>query len=963
MNRLLLFCISFLIFSANIEAQEGRICTDYDFSPQAFSMITSGAIQPNLNTGTLNVTIPVYVWEDEDFRIPIQLCYSTNGFKPARQTGIVGMGWSCQIGGTITRQIVGLDDIANNYGCYYKTNNSYTNEGIYKLEAPFFHDDSLGATMIKGHETNPDVFHFNFMNYSGHFMIDTDGNFKVFSSNGERGCYEVAYIGGNYKKFLIKTGDGYEYHFGSSYKSKEYLYLCNPVYATINYRQPSTLTDDQMSIIAWHLDEIVAPNGRKLKLYYSSTYSRRDIPLENDDICTTFAQGLFSVRNDNAIEPDLNPFSIYKYPSITTVSYLDHISLVNSNSAETPIIDLNYSQKEYKEVDTDKDNRIYYDLICYQKKLNEVTFFDHSAEPIGNLSLSYIYKDTRMLLNQISISSIGTYRFTYNTTESMPGILTNAQDLWGFYNGRTDLQDNNVIPVEVDGNYDEHLTGDYKNPNSAYSILGTLKSMTYPTGGRTEFEYEANTADRILLRRKLSSYIIQEAALTAELDTTNQIIGPVIHQDPYLPSLKHFDETYDFQECGGVRIKSISDYNDTTCMYRRTYSYNIPGTDTSSGIVLKFNRYFSEQRGNILVYNPFIKFPDNSLDILHMAYSYVTEHFPDGSYKIYRFTDYLMHPDEFSSFKKDVEGGLEYPSLAYGTFMNNISREPNSRHYRRGLIKSIEDYSNDNNLLFKKEYKYEDSDSSYIAYIIGSGKYWWSAKRFTCDYLLKSIKETYYRNGSISTLKSFAYNSAGQKTLESISDITGMNGKRTYYRYCNEVGSSYGENIYKNVPSDIIQTTMRNGMEYLVSNTQLLYDTSSKNPNPIQIRKYCIQTPILVSATQSQDAFINTGRNQPYIKTLYTYNGQHRLTKVQEDGNSYISYVWDGDMNHVIQKTINTPEQTFTYTWKDMVGLSSATSPTGVGETYQYDVLNRLEAIHDSQGKITRQYFYHIYNE
>ena len=904
-------------------------------------MITSGAIQPNLNTGTLNVTIPVYVWEDEDFRIPIQLYYSTNGFKPARQTGIVGLDWSCQIGGVITRQIVGIDDFDSNYG-YYKPSQDYTNEDLYEMYVDIYHNDYKDKVMFDQRETNPDIFHFNFLNHSGSFVIDDDGSFKVFDSNGERGCYDITYTAGSDKKFTIKTGDGYEYHFGSDNSSKEYLYLYNPLYLILNSKGRVLLNNDDISVIAWHLDEIHAPNGRKLTFSYSTqpTNDFMVCPDESDLVCTTFARGYWQVDNTNN---SLSPHQIYKYPSFTTVSYIDRIQIHQSDSsAGRVIIAFDYSQKECKEAEETADHINYALMVAIQKKLDNISFYNHNQELLSNLSLSYVYRNTRMLLDQINISNIGTYKFEYNIENEMPDILTNAQDFWGFYNGNINNIDEQVDPTTLDSNYDEHVSQNFMNPNYIFSKVGTLKSITYPTGGHSEFEYEANTADQILMRSHLPS----DSSL-----------------DPFLPSLENFHDHFLFQECGGVRIKSISDYNDTTCMYRRSYSYNIPETNKSSGIVLKFNKYHNVSLDLYSRTSIHFNFPDNSLDRLHVAYSYVTEHFPDGSYKVYRFTDYLMHPDEYSPFKKSVVYDSEYPTVALATFMNNISREPNSRHYRRGLIKSIEDYSNDNNLLFKKEYEYEDSDSSYIAYIIGSGKYWWSARRFTCDYLLKSIKETYYRNGSISTLKSFAYNSAGQKTLESISDITGMNGKRTYYRYCNEVGSSYGENIYKNVPSDIIQTTMRNGMEYLVSNTQLLYDTSSKNPNPIQIRKYCIQTPILVSATQSQDAFINTGRNQPYIKTLYTYNGQHRLTKVQEDGNSYISYVWDGDMNHVIQKTINTPEQTFTYTWKDMVGLSGATSPTGVGETYQYDVLNRLEAIHDSQGKITRQYFYHIYNE
>ena len=138
-----------------------------------------------------------------------------------------------------------------------------------------------------------------------------------------------------------------------------------------------------------------------------------------------------------------------------------------------------------------------------------------------------------MLLDQINFSNVGIYKLTYNIDNEMPGILTNAQDFWGFYNGKTENDDEDIDPTTLNDNLDESVFQNFMNPNSVYSKLGTLKSITYPTGGRTEFEYEANTADQILLRKSQPS--------------DNSL-------DPFLPSLVDFDTSFSFQECGGVRI-------------------------------------------------------------------------------------------------------------------------------------------------------------------------------------------------------------------------------------------------------------------------------------------------------------------------------------------------------------------------------------------------------------------------
>ena len=211
MKHLVLFCLSIVTSLGYLMAQDARMCADYDFSPQAFTMLTTESIHPDLNTGTLKVSVPIYEWKDEDFQIPINLIYSTNGFKPSRPAGIVGLGWSFQIGGVISRQIIGIDDLRNG-GYYRKSYNGYTCEQLYQLLPNFYYDADKGTTMIGGYETNPDLFHFNFLNHSGSFMLDTNGDFIVFDSNGERGCYEISLLDSSSgMSFLIKTSDGYQY--------------------------------------------------------------------------------------------------------------------------------------------------------------------------------------------------------------------------------------------------------------------------------------------------------------------------------------------------------------------------------------------------------------------------------------------------------------------------------------------------------------------------------------------------------------------------------------------------------------------------------------------------------------------------------------------------------------------------------------------------------------------------------
>ena len=961
MKHLVLFCLSIVTSLGYLMAQDARMCTDYDFSPQAFTMLTTESIHPDLNTGTLKVSVPIYEWKDEDFKLPLNLMYSTNGFKPSRPTGIVGLGWSFQLGGVISRQIIGIDDLIHS-GYYRKASSSYSSEQLYQLLPNFYYDADKGTTMIGDYETNPDLFHFNFLNHSGSFMIDTMGNFIVFDSNGERGCYEISLLDSSSGMgFRIKTSDGYQYFFGTDSKSIERLYAVNSVNFTATSKGNRQLNSDELNTIAWYLSKIIAPNGRELIFNYSSYSSRQGIPLETDDVSTTFGQGIFLLdRYYNAPE-SLNKISTYKHPSITTVSYLDNVELrIPESSITHRIITLEYSDKDHLETDP-SDNNIYSMLVTRQKKLDKITIANHSGVYLGDARLSYIYKNSRLLLNHLEISNIGNYNFSYNLDGMLPGVLSNALDFWGYYNGRNDNSDTSIAPTEVDYNYDEHIVKEYKNPNSAYSVLGTLKSISYPTGGHTEFEYEANTADRILRRTHLSSYISPETNPIVEMDTTS-LIGPVIYQDPFLPSLKYYNETLGFQECGGVRIKAISDFNDTTCIYKRTYSYNVPGTNKTSGIVLKFNRFFSESIGGYNVYNPNLKFPDGSLDKSHMAYSYVTEHFPDSSYVTYAFTDYHMYPDEFSSNKIPTGYNTEY-NTSYGNYINNILREPDSRHYRRGRIKSIHKYNKQGDLTFKRDYNYEDSDQSYVPYIIGSGNYWWSARHFTCDFLATNIIDTYYQGGAMTKVRQYKYNELGQMSYEAEMDKDRQNGHGIYYRYCYENSSMTGLNMTKKMPTDIIYTSIRNGEEYVIGNHLFSYDPESINVGPIQIKEYCITTPLPLTNDNNINSIVSVGRNMPSITTTYTYNSQLRLVNISKPGSEYTSYIWDEDVNYIINEEKNNHLNKYIYEWNDMGGISSVTTPSGLKNTYNYDDKNRLETVTDIDGSLIEHHLYHIVNE
>lgn len=136
---------------------------------QSWSFSKYGGANVNLYTGTINIDVPMYTYKDPDFEIPISLGYASNGYKPNIQTGILGLGWYLNAGGIITREIRGIAD--NYYGeGYFKMQNKRIVKGeYYKYSTNNVSFKQDGTNVF--YDTQPDVFHFNFMGHTGYFVF------------------------------------------------------------------------------------------------------------------------------------------------------------------------------------------------------------------------------------------------------------------------------------------------------------------------------------------------------------------------------------------------------------------------------------------------------------------------------------------------------------------------------------------------------------------------------------------------------------------------------------------------------------------------------------------------------------------------------------------------------------------------------------------------------------------------
>ena len=95
----------------------------YYFSPQNLGFATAqtaefvqyGNIGMNLYNGLLDLNIPLFDYKDPAFELNASIQYLSDGFKPGRRPSVVGNNWILNIGGSITRNVVGTpDDVRQN---------------------------------------------------------------------------------------------------------------------------------------------------------------------------------------------------------------------------------------------------------------------------------------------------------------------------------------------------------------------------------------------------------------------------------------------------------------------------------------------------------------------------------------------------------------------------------------------------------------------------------------------------------------------------------------------------------------------------------------------------------------------------------------------------------------------------------------------------------------------------------
>jgi len=451
-------------------------------SPTAASLGNYGNYSVGFYTGRPDISIPLYEIKTGNHVVPISLQYDASGVRVSQQASWVGLSWSLQAGGVITRTVRGLDDFGG--GGHYLAPAIPPN---YTAADVAYFDQVAAGTL----DAEADIFNYNFGPYSGRFVIGkkADGS-SIFLDQANN--LQIRYIDID-QRWEVTDGQGYKYFLSTQEFAIE----------SYNYSDLSELSDlaplshYNYSILppvttAWYLDSIASPSSEVVEFIYElPELSTRSISLPQK------SENEFNRIQASGFCPSVSPrfpADFKNYSSSRQVILDKYLKKIQFQHGSIEFIRMDRNDIEYK--GTEKPDRLSQILIkdLQNNLLKKYTLYH-----------SYFFDDAigRLRLDSLSEEDVNgnikpPYRFSY-FTNTVPGPYTKSIDHWGFFNSKAN---NTLIPkfnIEaVTGNYKFYAGADRAADASEDNVKkGVLSTISYPTGGATHFDYEPHEYGRL----------------------------------------------------------------------------------------------------------------------------------------------------------------------------------------------------------------------------------------------------------------------------------------------------------------------------------------------------------------------------------------------------------------------------------------------------------------------------------
>ena len=246
-------------------------------SANAASLGKYGDSPVSYYTGLASTNIPLYTIISKDLSVPLSVSYHHGGIKVEEEASNIGLGFSMNMGGVVTRSIRGLDDLKNKGIPFHPLPASPETDTYFKNNID---DPNWG---FPGVDTEYDIFYYNVGGQSGKFIMATGTQFPLKGIPLDRSDIDITCnllsTGSNppvygsslpLYQWIIILSDGTQYTFSeqeitttlsaSSTISQPQYYENTPSsYPTFDYNSAR----NGHNISAWYLTQIYSTNSLK----------------------------------------------------------------------------------------------------------------------------------------------------------------------------------------------------------------------------------------------------------------------------------------------------------------------------------------------------------------------------------------------------------------------------------------------------------------------------------------------------------------------------------------------------------------------------------------------------------------------------------------------------------------------------------------------------------------------------
>ena len=974
-------------------------------------------------TGLPEIEIPFYEIKMKDITIPITLSYDASGVKYMQYDGDIGAGWSIGAAGyRVTRNVKGADDlgIINPYGppahnyTKIKTLADLTQEDVrlrdgfllgisYDPDGPGFPSGASGAidALVDG-DGQYDRFTYMLPTSGGKFII-TDRQNKTITHLDEK--QDIVDIIGR-TEIKITDATGIEYLLGGTSDGLELI-----------EKEKGTQHET-----AWLLREIRTPSGKSVHFKYKKAFIRSYRYRENiTGLTVTDASSLVGAYPDYfeecipPVKDECEISSVYNrdIPNYEFMLFLDRIEIDNiSISFERgDLLDMGYTLPtvtDYilkKIVITDK---------LTQKVIKEIALNNDVLPSEINTFADYISTPSHLVLNSATISDKKYEMMYYAPPANYKYAYPDQWNNYSFNRQYACLEQKNFLHKEfLDDKFVWKMYYRYLPVNDMFMTLEmrtyynkyfadrsvdeinvssfSLKKITYPTGGNTEYVYEPHQTDQgkgggLRIKKIISHLAIDRPAIISEFRYDTGIPSFILDHTAFCSSsysmyherfefrpgyyIPHPGEWYArFRRSKTYSVNPVGDFSlsDYTVYYR---NIDIVQYDESSN---KYNgkkslKYNLPNLPQIDYYDGFYMkagyFVDDDLGMARGIFRVFDGQKPTiGSVSYYDNTDKLLKQENYEYIKttENAYKGLKVRRRAFGNnsevpaYPGNMEAQP---------------LSGDRN-----DYNYVSSYFDYIQHEIITGAY-----------LLSSKKETLFTpEGNFETTESYDYNDKNQirrielKNKDNVITIKDLKYPQDF---------AFGSNIYqqmvdKNTISPVIEQLLYTGENQEIKRVKTEYGGSwgygGFRPNVVKTTSEGLERTEI-----TYDRYDSKGNLQQYttpdgVSTFYlwSYNYQYPIAEIRnatyfeieqalsEQGKTIgsIACLAVPDLDDSRLRGALPDALVTTYTYEPSVGITSMTDSRGVKFTYYYDVFNRLKYIEDDEGNRIQEYEYHYCTE